>query len=61
MVASAPAYNAYARNVLMQAMDQERLAEVKALEAAGKTADPRFMQLLMPTHYEKHVLRRPAA
>jgi proline iminopeptidase len=61
MMASVPAYNAYARDVLMPAMDQKLLAEVKALEASGKTDDPRYMQILMPMHYEKHILRRPAA
>ena len=61
MMASIPAYNTYAREVLMPAMDPQALAEVKALEAAGETADPRYMELLIPMHYEKHVLRRPYA
>ena len=61
MMASIPAYNAYAHRVLMPAMDPETLAEVKALEASGDTSDPRYMELLIPMHYEKHVLRRPYA
>lgn len=61
MMASIPAYNVYAERVLMPAMDQKLLAEVKALEAAGKTSDPRYMEILMPMHYEKHLLRRPQA
>lgn len=61
MMASIPAYNAYARDVLMPEMDQRLLAEVKALEAAGKTSDPRYMAILTPLHYEKHILRRPSA
>ncbi len=61
MMASIPAYNAYAETVLMPEMDQALLAEAKALESAGMTADPRYMEILMPMHYEKHVLRRPAA
>jgi proline iminopeptidase len=40
MMASIPAYNDYANTVLMPEMDQAQLAKVKALEAAGKTADP---------------------
>lgn len=60
MMASTPAYNDYATRVLMPAMDQKQLAEVKALEAAGKTDDPRYMQILIPLHYEKHLLRLPA-
>ena len=60
MMASIPAYNEYARNVLMPAMDQAVLREVKQLEAAGKYTDPRYLELLMPHHYERHVLRLPA-
>ena len=61
MMDSIPAYNAYARRVLMPAMNQAQLAEVQRLEASGQTADPRYMQILMPLHYEQHILRRPAA
>ena len=35
MMASVPAYNDYAERVLMPAMDQAALAEIKRLEAAG--------------------------
>jgi proline iminopeptidase len=61
MMASIPAYNDYARTVLMPAMDQTALAQIKQLEAAGKTEEPRYMELLMPHHYEQHLLRMPAA
>jgi proline iminopeptidase len=61
MMASGPAYNDYAKNVLMPAMDPKALAEVQQMEASGKTTDPRYMELLMPLHYEKHILRMPAA
>jgi proline iminopeptidase len=61
MMASVPAYNAYAEQVLMPEMDQAALAEIKALEAAGKTADPRYMELLTEQHYVHHVLRMPPA
>lgn len=61
MMMDVPAYNAYARDVLMPMMDQEALAEIQAMEAAGKYDDPRFMQLLMEHHYVHHVLRMPAA
>jgi proline iminopeptidase len=62
MMMSIPEYNAYAQKVLMPKMDQKALAEIKALEAAGKnTTDPRFMQLVMEQHYTKHILRMPAA
>jgi proline iminopeptidase len=61
MMMDVPAYNAYAREVLMPMMDQKALAEIQALEAAGDYQDPRFMQLLMEHHYVQHVLRMPAA
>ncbi|MCU0224337.1 MAG: proline iminopeptidase-family hydrolase [Acidobacteria bacterium] len=60
MMASIRAYNEYARNVLIPAMDRGALAEIKRLEAAGQHADPRYMELLIPQHYVKHVLRMPA-
>lgn len=59
MMASIPAYNVYAEKVLMPAMDQKVLAEIKKLEADGKYEDPRYMELLMPNHYAQHILRRP--
>ena len=61
MMASVPAYNEYARTVLMPAMDPALLAEAKALEAAGDYHNPRYMEILIPLHYEHHVLRMPAA
>ena len=59
MMMSIPQYNEYAQKVLMPAMDPKALAEIKALEQAGKTEDPRYMELLMPNHYEQHLLRIP--
>lgn len=60
MMSSVPAYNRYAHEVLMPAMDQQALREILALEAAKQYDDPRYEQLLMP-FYEEHILRRPAA
>ncbi|HXN03818.1 MAG TPA: proline iminopeptidase-family hydrolase [Candidatus Acidoferrum sp.] len=60
MMASCPAYNAYAHEVLMPAMDQEALAEVKRMEAESDTNNPRYMEILIPMHYEEHALRMPA-
>ncbi len=59
MMSSCPAYNAYARDVLAPAMDPAALAEIRRLEAAGETEDPRYMELLMEQHYVHHVLRLP--
>jgi len=61
MMASVPAYNDYAHKVLMPAMDPKVLAEIQRLEAAGKTEDPHYMELLVPHFYEQHFLRMPAA
>jgi proline iminopeptidase len=60
MMASAPAYTAYAENVLMPQMDQDALREIKALEASGDIENPRYMELLVPNYYEHHTLRMPA-
>ena len=61
MVDSIPAYNRYAERVLMPGMDQAQLGLVRELERTGKTDDPRYMQTLIPMHYEKHIMRRPFA
>jgi proline iminopeptidase len=59
MMADVPAYNAYAEEVLKPAMDPDALAVIEALEAAGETEDPRYMDLLNEHHYIHHVLRMP--
>lgn len=59
MMASAPAYNKYAHEVLMPQMDPKALAEILGLEKAGKTDDPQYMNLLMANFYTKHILRMP--
>ncbi len=59
MMSSVPAYNDYAEQVLMPAMDQDKLAEIKALEADGRTEEARYMELLVEQHYVHHVLRMP--
>ena len=59
MMSSCPAYNAYAQNVLMPAMDQAALKDIKDLEARGDIENPRYTELLMEHHYVHHVLRMP--
>ncbi len=59
MMASIPAYNQYAETVLMPAMDQTVLADIKAYEKAEDYENPRYMQLLFEHHYANHVLRMP--
>ncbi len=60
MMSSISSYNEYAENVLMPAMDQEALAEIKELEANEDFGNPRYMELLVKEHYEQHILRMPA-
>ena len=57
MMSSIPRYNEYARDVLMPGIAPEVLAEVRAIEAARDYDNPRYMELLIPHHYEHHVLR----
>ncbi len=59
MMASAPAYGAYAADVLEKRLDPDALAEIKALEAAEDYGNPRYEELLIQEHYTKHVLRMP--
>ncbi|MCW2834433.1 MAG: pip [Nocardioides sp.] len=59
MMSSSPLYNQYATDVLMPAMDQDVLAEIKRFEAEGTTHDPRYEQLLTEHHYALHVCRLP--
>ena len=61
MMASAPAYNAYADKVLAPQIDPQALAEIRALEAQGNTEGPRYLELLVPNFYEKHFVRMPSA
>ncbi len=59
MMSSSRLYNGYAHDVLMPAMDQAALAEIKRFEAEDRTDDPRYEELLMQHHYVWHVCRIP--
>ena len=59
MMSSIPAYNEYAKKVLMPAMDQKALAEILRLESAKRYDDPRYMELLIANFYTQHLLRIP--
>jgi proline iminopeptidase len=59
MMSSAPAYGAYAENVLIPSMSPAVVKELKALEAAEDYSNPRYEALLMENHYRYHVLRKP--
>jgi len=60
MMSSIPAYAKYANEVLMPAMDQKVLAELKAMEAKKQYESPHYMELLIPSYYTQHILRMPA-
>jgi len=57
MVASAPEYGKYADEVLAKQMDPKVLAEIRAIEAKGDFANPRYMELLLPNFYKEHLCR----
>jgi proline iminopeptidase len=59
MMASAPDYDAYAENVLAKQMEPAVLEEIRRLEAAGDFGNPRYLELLVPNFYRKHICRLP--
>jgi len=61
MMSSAPAYNKYADEVLSPLMNQDDLKEIRALEAAGDFANPRYEELLVRSYYVDHILRMDPA
>ncbi len=61
MMSSIKGYNAYAERVLAKRFDPAALAKIKAYEAAEDFSNPEYLSLLEREHYERHVLRMPAA
>jgi len=59
MMASCPDYGKYAEEVLSKQMDPKVLAELRAMEAKGDFANPRYMELLLPNFYAVHLCRLP--
>lgn len=57
MVASAPEYGRYADEVLAKQMDPKVLLEIRAMEAANDFNNPKYMELLLPNFYKKHLCR----
>lgn len=60
MMASIPAYNAYAHDVLMPTIDAEALSEIQSFEEAHDYGNQRYMELLIEHYYVHHILRMPA-
>lgn len=60
MMSSCPEYGKYADEVLAKQMNPVVLAEIEKIETAKDFTNPRYMELLLPNFYEKHILRFPA-
>src|SRR5215217_7063317 len=59
MMASAPAYDKYAADVLARQLDPQVLAQLQAIEAKKDFQNPKYMELLMPHFYTQHICRFP--
>jgi proline iminopeptidase len=57
MMMSIPEYNRYANEVLAKQMDPAVVAEIRAIEKSGRFDSPRYMELLQPHFYAKHICR----
>jgi proline iminopeptidase len=57
MMSSCPAYDKYNEDVLQKQMDKEIVDSILNFEATKTTSNPRYMQLLAPYYYDKHVCR----
>ena len=60
MMASCPEYGKYAEEVLAPQFEPKILDEIRRIEANKDFSNPRYMELLTPHFYEKHVLRFPS-
>ncbi len=59
MMASVPAYNRYANEVLALQLPSEVLKELRELEANNDFGNPRYGELLFEYYYTEHILRMP--
>src|SRR5919202_2021559 len=59
MMASCLDYGKYADEVLAKQMDPSVVKEINDLEAKGQYTNPRYMELLIPNFYAKHICRIP--
>lgn len=57
MMASAPEYDRYNIDVLRKAMDRTVVDSLEAIEAQNDYSNPRYMELLLPHFYQKHLCR----
>lgn len=61
MMASIPQYNAYANNVLAKQMDPKILDLVRGYESRKEYENPKYMEILVPNFYSKHIYLAPAS
>lgn len=59
MMSSCPQYGKYAQEVLAPQFDPKVLDTIRQIEAKGDFANPKYMELLMPHFYAKHICRIP--
>jgi proline iminopeptidase len=59
MMSSCPLYGKYAQEVLAPQFDQKILDTIRQIEAKGDFENPKYMELLMPNFYAKHICRIP--
>lgn len=57
MMASAPEYGKYADEVLAKLMDPKVLDTIRTLEKNQDFTNPKYMGLLIPNFYDKHICR----
>lgn len=59
MMSDAKAYGKYADDVLAKQINPEVLKQIRNLEAKKDFNNPKYMELLMPNFYNKHICRIP--
>ena len=59
MVSSIPAYAKYAEDVLAKQMDPKVLDTIRMLEKKKDFENPKYMELLQPNFYARHICRIP--
>jgi proline iminopeptidase len=61
MMASAPAYNQYAEDVLGPLLPSGVFAQIKTFEKNKDYTNPKYTELLFQYYYTEHILRKPIA
>jgi proline iminopeptidase len=61
MMSSCPDYGKYAQEVLAPQFDPKILDTIRQIEAKGDFDNPKYMELLYPNFYAKHICRIPIA